>query len=257
MSLLLLSCSSYDKLLKSNNNELKLEEARKYYAQKKWLKTITLLDAVASHFKGTPYSEEVLYLTAKSYLGNKDYYSAASYFKTYTRTFPKGGNVEEAWFQIGYCHYKESPDARLDQTETVNAINAFIEYLQLYPNSARVQEANQYITELQEKLAYKAYLSVKLYYDLGNYLGNNYLSAVVTAQNIIKEYPNTKYKEELSFLILKAKFEQAEQSVPQKKEQRYRDTIDEYHNFVNEYPNGKDRKEADKIYKTSNDFVKE
>ena len=105
------------------------------------------------------------------------------------------------------------------------------------------------LTELQEKLAEKEYNNALLYYKLGDYMGNNYLSAVVTATNALKLYPDSKYKEELSFLILKAKYMQAEKSVESKIKDRYRDTVDEYYNFVNEFPNSPHLKEAERMFK--------
>lgn len=255
--LLLSSCNSYDKLLKSNDSMAKLDAAKEYYKKKKYIKAITLLESVAPNFKGTDKSEEVLYLTAKANFDNKDYFTASNYFSTYTKTFPRGINADECWYMVGFCAYKDSPDARLDQAPTIEAIGAFDEYLQIYPNGKYATEAHTYLNELYEKLAYKAYLNAKLYYDLGNYLGNNYLSAVITANNAIKSYPNSKYKEQLALLILKSKYKQAQLSVEAKKEGRYRETIDEYYSFISEFPNTEASKEAEKIFKTSKEFVKD
>lgn len=256
-TLLLSSCNSYEKLMKSTDSLAKLEAAKKFYAQKKYIKAIGLLENIAPNFKGTDKSEEVLYLTAKANLDNQDYLFASGYFTTYTKTFPRGKYADECWYSVGYCAYKDSPDARLDQTPTIVAIQAFDEYLQIFPTGERVADTKIYLKELHEKLAYKAYLNAKLYYDLGNYLGNNYLAASITAKNALNDYPDSKYKEQLSFLILKSKFKQAELSVASKKEQRYRETIDEYHSFTSEYPSSEFSKEAQRILKTSKEFVKE
>lgn len=255
--MVLVSCSRYDKLLKSSDNQLKYEEAKKYYAEKSYLRAATLFEAVAPYYKGTELSHELLYLTAQSYYGNQDYFAASNYYNTYTKTFPTGKHAEECWFMIAYCKYLQSPDARLDQAETIEAIKGFEEFLELYPSGEKSAEANKYLNELQEKLAYKSFLSAKLYYDLGNYLGNNYLSSIITAQNTIKAYPNTKYKEDLALLILRAKFKQAELSVPARKEERYRETIDEYYSFTNDFPESKHLKEAQNIFNTSKNFVKD
>jgi len=88
-------------------------------------------------------------------------------------------------------------------------------------------------------------------------LGNNYESAVITAQNALKKYPSTSYREELTMLILDSKYEQAMQSIEEKKSDRYRATIDEYYNYINEFPTGKYRKQADKILNESKKVVKE
>jgi len=158
---------------------------------------------------------------------------------------------------IGYCFYLDAPDARLDQTSTYSAIAAFQEFLDVYPESDKVPEANKLLDELTNKLASKAYMNAKLYYNLGNYLGNNYESAVITAQNALKKYPSTSYREELTMLILDSKYEQAMQSIEEKKSDRYRATIDEYYNYINEFPTGKYRKQADKILNESKKVVKE
>ena len=47
-------------------------------------------------------------------------------------------------------------------------------------------------------------------------MGNNYLSCVITAQNALKDYPYTDYRD-LSILILRAKYEMAVNSVEDKR----------------------------------------
>lgn len=255
--LTLVSCSNYQKLLKSDDAELKYTKAVEYFEKGDFMRAATLFDDVANYFKGTERAEQVLNYLAKSYMGQKDYFSAGEYYKTYVKTYPKGAFVVDAKYMIGYCYYLDSPDARLDQKETINAIAAFQEFLDIYPNSERAPEATKLLEEMNNKLAYKAYMNAKLYYNLGNYLGNNYESAVICAQNALKTYPSTVYREELFMLILNAKYQQAVQSVDEKKMERYRNTVDEYYNFINEFPAGKFRKQADEIFKESKKNVKE
>ena len=136
----------------------------------------------------------------------------------------------------------------------------FIEY---FPQSQRKAVAQDMIFELQDKLVEKEYLSAKLYYDLGSYTGNssysstgnNYLACVVTAQNALREYPYTKLREDISILILRAKYDMAKQSVEEKKEERMREAIDEYYAFKNEFPDSKYSKEVENIFKDANKYV--
>jgi outer membrane protein assembly factor BamD len=88
-----------------------------------------------------------------------------------------------------------------------------------------------------------------MYYNLGTYLGNYYLSAEIVAKNALKEYPTNKYQEELSWLILQAKYQQMINSLEEKKEERARETQDEYFNFITEYPTSKHIDAAKKIQK--------
>ena len=253
----LVSCSEYQKLLKSDDADLKYTKAVAYFDKGDFMRASTLFDAVANYYKGTDRSETVLNYLAKSYIGQKDYTTASDYYKTYVKTYPKGKYVIESKYMIGYCFYLDSPDARLDQTPTYSAIAALQEFIEVYPESERVPEANKLMDELNDKLAYKAYLNSKLYFNLGNYLGNNYESCVITAQNALKNFPATIYREELSMLILDAKYQQAVQSFEVTKLDRYRNTIDEYYNYINEFPAGKFRKQADKIFNESKKIVKD
>ncbi len=257
LATVLLSCGEYQKLLKSTDPELKYSKAVEYFEKKDFMRAATLFDEVARFYRGTERSEEVLNYLASSYMGQKDYYTAVEYYKTYIKTFPKGRFITDARFMIGYCSYLESPDSRLDQTPTREALVAFQEFLDLHPVSERVPEVNTLMDELYDKLAYKELLNSRLYYNLGNYLGNNYLSAVITAQNAIREYPNNNYREELLFIVLQAKYEQALQSFEDKKMERYRETLDEYYNFINEHPEGKFRLQADRIFSVVNRVIKE
>jgi outer membrane protein assembly factor BamD len=253
--LFIVSCNSYSKIQKSSDNDLKFTTARELYEKGKYIQAATLFESVLPAFRGTEKGEEALYLLGMSYLKNKDYYMARGYFSNYYRSYPRGKYAEDSKFYVGYCYYKDSPDVKLDQTSTIQSLEELFLFADLYPNSSRLPEVLSMVKELQDKLAYKAYLNADLYYRLGNYMGNNYLSAVIAASNAIKEFPNSKYTEELSFLILKSKFQQAEKSVEAKMEERYRDTVDEYYNFIKQYPESKLRKEAQQILTKSQQYL--
>lgn len=251
----LFSCGGYNKVIKSTDNDFKYEKAMEYYEKGEYYKAHSVLETVGSAFRGTEKGENVIYTIAMSHYKNKDYETAKSYFASYGRSYPQGKHAEECKLLVGVCLYKVSPEIKLDQTSTSEAIDELLEFTQLYPKSEKLPEALKYLEELQEKLAEKEYLNAKLYYNLGDYMGNNYQSAVVTATNALKHYPETKRKEDLYFLILNAKYMQAEKSVEKKMEDRYRDTIDEYFNYIGEFPDGKHRKEADKIHEKAKKYI--
>ena len=110
---------------------------------------------------------------------------------------------------------------------------------------------------MQDKLTLKELQNAQLYYNLGTYMGNNYQSAIIVAQNAIKDYPYSKYKEELEMIVLKSRYQEAVQSVEEKKADRFREVVDEYYSFINNYPDGENRREADNIYKIASKYVKE
>ncbi len=249
-------CSKYQKLLKSQDYELWYAEAMKYYEKEDYTRAATLLGQLVNIYRGTDKSEEVNYTYANCLYGLNDFLTAGHFYREYVKTFPAGDYAEDCQYMSAYCYYERSPKPRLDQTTTEEAIQEFQLFINMYPNSARVEEATRLMDELRDKLVFKSYLNAKLYYNLGDYMGNNYKSAVIAAQNSLKDFPDTKYREELSFLILESKYIQAVNSIEEKKEERVRDTMDEYYSFVNEFPEGKFRKKADKIFDDTNSMLK-
>jgi outer membrane protein assembly factor BamD len=142
---------------------------------------------------------------------------------------------------VGMCFYFDSPSARLDQQVTQNAIDAFQLFVNLYPRSSRLEESNRLINELRDKLVYKSYLNAKLYFDL-----EYYKAAVVALNTSLKEFPDTKYREELMYMLFKAKYLLAINSIEEKKQERLSSAMDEYYTFVDEYPESKYIKEVEK-----------
>lgn len=257
LTCVLSSCGEYQKAQKSNDLDYKFEYAKRAFEQKKYTQAATILKDCVTLFKGSDKAEESIYLLAMSYYENKDYLSSGAWFKTYYTRYPKGKYAEPARFFCGYGYYLDSPEAQLDQSGTMKAVEELQSFLEYYPRSEKVSIAQNAIFELQDKLTLKQLQNAQLYYNLGTYLGNNYQSAVIVAQNAIKDYPYSKYKEDLEMLILKSRFQEADLSVDERKADRFREVVDEYYNFINNYPESNYRNEAENIFKIAQKYVKE
>lgn len=258
------SCGTYSYVQKSSDYEYRYEYAKACFAQGKYSRAATLLMDLISTYKGTQYAEESLYMLAMAEFESHDYETASSYFKKYYQMYPKGKFVEFARYYDGYSLYKNTPDSRLDQTSTGEAIKAFQEFLDYYPYTTLKDQTHEMIYTLQDKLVEKEYNSAKLYFNLGTYVGNctyggsNYEACIVTAENALKDYPYARpeRREELSLLVLLSKYNLAKQSVEEKRIERFRDTIDEYYAFINDYPESKHLKEAKSMFKEADAIVR-
>lgn len=257
------SCGEYNKVLKSTDYEYKYEAAKTYFAKGQNTKAATILEELVRIMKGTSNAEESAYMLAMTYYNQGDFVTASHYFTTYYTTYPRGTYTELARFYSGKALYLDTPEPRLDQSSTYKAIQELQMFMEYFPTSQRRDLAQNMIFELQDKLVEKEYMSAKLYYDLGSYTGNtvysstgnNYQAAVITAQNALRDYPYTRFREDLSILILRAKYDMAKESVDEKKEERMRETVDEYYAFKNEFPESKYNKEVENIFKEAHKYV--
>lgn len=249
LALLLASCGEYNKILKSRDAELKYTYAKKYFDEKKYGRTTTLLDEILSTYTGSSKEQEILFLMAQAYFYDKDYTTATQYYTRCYNKFPKGDYTELARFNAAYGLYLDSPDARLDQTSTIKGIQEFQSFLEYFPQSEKAPEAQDLMFKLQEKLSYKEFLAARLYFNLGLYMGNNYEACIVTSREALKNYPFSEFSEEFQILIVRSRYELAYYSIEEKKPTRYRELMDEHFNYKNMFPSGKYLKESERYYR--------
>lgn len=228
------ACSKYQKLLKSTDNEAKYNKAIEYFESGDYYRAIQLFDQLQAFYRGTDRAERIGYYYAYANYKQKDYILASYYFKQFARNFPKSSNAEEAAYLSAYCNYLESPPASLDQQVTLDAIQDLQLFANQYPNSKRVADANKLIDELRLKLETKAYEIAEMYFNM-----EDYKAAVINYQNLIKDYPDTQYREQAMYRIARSYYYYAEKSIASKKDERYQLTIDAVNNYKANFPQSK------------------
>ncbi len=245
--LLMSGCSSeFNSVYKYGDTEAKYEAAKEFFARGKFQQASTLLEEIVTIKKGSDEAQECLYMLAMSQYCNRDYEAASETFKKYGSSYPRGLYAEPAAFYVGESLYESSPEPRLDQSPTNGSINAYQQFMDLFPDSKLRPRAQARLYELYDKLVQKEYYSAELYYNLGGYFGNinsneesNYNASIITAQNALKNYPYCSLREDFMLLIMKSKFQLAENSTEEKRLERYRDAEDECYGFINEFPESK------------------
>lgn len=241
------SCNDYNKLLKSTDYNKKYEAAVKYYGAGDYSKALALLEELMSVYRGTERAEKILYYYAYASYASGDYLLAGYHFNNFAKSFPASEHAEECTYMNGYCYFLESPKYSLDQTETKNAIRELQNFIYKYPNSQRVKQCNELIDQLRAKLEKKYFEIARQYYFL-----NDYKAAVVSFENVLKDFPDTKYREEIMFLVIKANYLYSLKSIEAKKTERFKATMDAYNKFISYFPeNSKYAKEASGIYSSA------
>lgn len=175
-----------------------------------------------------------------------DWILSQYHFKNYARQFPDGKHVEECYYMNAYCYFLNSPNYKLDQTYTKNAIKEFQSFIDLYPESTKLDTCNLLIDQLRGKMERKDYEIVKQYYKV-----EDWKAAIVSVKNYLKEYPSSQYSEELYYLLIDSYYTLAQNSIYSKKEERLQGAIENYIKFLDLYPKSPYLSRAENIYENS------
>ncbi len=244
------ACSEYQRLLKSDDFELKYNRAIEYYEEENYGRAITLLTDVTPFYRGTAKAEEVNYYFAMAHYKMGDYMLASHYFKSFANAFPRSSHAVEFAFLSAYCLYLDSPRYSLDQTNTMQAIRELQRFTNRHPQSDRVEDANQLIDELRYKLEKKRFMSGKLFLDI-----SDYMAAATTFKTFTQDFPDSKYREEATFLIIKAHFEFASNSILQRQEERFENVVDAHRNFIRRYPESNYLRDAERMKQHASEMI--
>lgn len=243
-ALVLASCGEFNKALKSTDLDYKMEVAERYYAAEGWDRAIPLLEELIVLTRGTGRSERVNYMHAKAHFGMKDHILGAYYLANFVRTFPKSEHAEEAAFLSAYCHYKNSPGYELDQTDTRNAIEQMQLFLVRFPKTALKDSCNTLIDRMRGKLETKAYMGGLQYHRM-----RQHQAAGVAFRNFVREWPNSRYREQAMMHILQSAYDLAMNSVESKRLDRLDEAIASYRNFADAFPESPRSGEAERLHR--------
>jgi outer membrane protein assembly factor BamD len=252
VSLALTSCrSEFERVRMSNNPEEMLAAAHKYYEEGEYLRAQTLYELVLSQYRGRPEGEQLFFQYAYTHYHLGQYELAAHYFNTFSNTFAYSDYREEADYMAAYANYQLSPTFRLDQGKTLEAIQGFQDFVNRYPLSARAAECNRLIDEMRAKLEEKAYANAELYYDM-----RNYEAAIQSFENMLRDFPDTRRLELVRYLIVRSAYLFAEQSVFEKRKERYDLAIEKYNDFTRKFPESTYNEEVETIHQNIQEQIK-
>ena len=99
------------------------------------------------------------------------------------------------------------------------------------------------LTTLSNRLDRKAYENARLYYKM-----EEYKAAQVAFRNVLKDDAENIYREDILYYTAMSSYKYAEMSVKNKQHERFLVFLDDYYNFIGEYPDSHYRKELDNLY---------
>ncbi len=219
LAVLSTSCvNQFEALMRSTDYQLKFRKAIEYFEAKRYSRAQPLLEQLQMVYRGTVQDDTLQYYLGLSNYHLNDYVTAEDNFRQFVEI--------------------------LDQQPSHITIAAIEEFLYDYPGSEYTTTCHNMLDDLYLRLDRKAFESAKLYYTI-----EDYKAASHALKETLKENPENHYREEIMYYIVAAHYQYAVHSVPESQRERFLNVIDEYYNFVSEFPDSKYTKEVGTMFK--------
>ncbi|MEC3907681.1 outer membrane protein assembly factor BamD [Tamlana sp. 2201CG12-4] len=232
--IVLSSCSEYQKVLKSTDIGTKFKLGEALYNEGKYAKANKLFAQIVPNYRGKPQAEKLMFLYSKSFYEMRDYYVAGYQFERFASSYPKSEKLEEASFLSVKSYYMLSPSYSKDQKETKEAVEKLQEFIDLFPESQHLDEANTLMKELVYKLEKKAFEIAKQYNTI-----SEYQASIRSFDNFAFEFPGSVLKEDALFYRLDSAYKLAVNSVEIKKRERLEQAKEYYTAFKKAFTDSK------------------
>ena len=235
-SLLFFSCGEYHKVLNKGSIEDKYKMAVKLYESNDYGRALRLFEKVTPTYRGKPQMERIQFMVAQANFNEKNYKLAGYYFDRFTLNYPSSSKREEAAFLSAYSYKLASPVYSKDPTDTEKALAAFQTFINAYPNSDKLEEANKHYKELRMKLQKKYFEIAKVYYTTADYDLRNYKAAIQAFDNLLSDYLGSEFKEEALYYRFKAAHDFVFKSTDRRRLERIKDTYSAFEKLERNFP---------------------
>jgi len=250
---LVTSCKTeFEKVRASGDPQVMAKTADKYYEEENYLQAQSLYEIVIPYYRGKEEAADIFFKYAYTHFHLSEYILANHYFKNFSNTYINNENREEALYMAAYSNFALSPNYKLDQSYSEEAIGDFQLFINTFPNSDKVEEANKYIADMRDKKEQKAFHQGELYLNI-----RQYEAALVAFENMIQEFPDSELVEEARYKSVLASYDLARNSIYSKQKERFEAVLMRVEKFEKKHARSKFRKELKVIKKDSSNKLKE
>jgi outer membrane protein assembly factor BamD len=237
--------------MKSKDIEYKLKKGEQFYASKKYTKAQLIFEDLFPLMRNDARFEDLYYKYAYCAYYMDDYLNAENLFKGFLDVFPKSSRASEIDYMRAYCYYRQSPIIELDQSATEKTIGFMQVHINNYPESPKLESANEIIDRCNQKLELKEANAADLYFKV-----SSYKAAAISFTQLLNHYPQSAMADRYKFMIIRSYYEYAFMSVLSKQTERYEKVIEEYYDFIDRFPESKLTKDAEKYFQLSQNNLK-
>ena len=191
---LLMSCASMKDM--KREEEYYLERGKNFIRKKQPAKAIDDFKYILSAYSGSSIVAEAQYYLGEAHLAAEEWIQAAFEYENVYENYSSSRFAGDARYKKAYCYMMQSLPSNRDQEYSLKAIAEFNRFLEEYPDNKYVEQANDSINELKEKLAKKRYLNGCFYLK-----SKKYKSAIMYFESFLVEYPGSKWTCEVLYQL--------------------------------------------------------
>ena len=192
-------------IVNCGNKSIELEEdltshfdkAMKFYDKSKYTRARDEFDYIINTDPGSKLASESQYYKGESLFQMKEYDEASVILDRYIRFANDINRIEKARFRICECAILSSNSYQRDQKETNMALDQLQMFIEDFPVSELIPDAEKSIAGLRLKLAQKAYEVGRLYLKL-----EEYEPALIYFRAVLNNYYDTDFADDARIGII-------------------------------------------------------
>lgn len=242
--LFLSACGGAGRLVHTSPQEA-YQRGQEFYERGRYDRAIEYFQAVFTYGRQSEAAADAQYYLAWAHLNNREYILAASEFNRFAQIYRADPRVAEAEFQRARSYYLQSPGYQLDQSSTVRAVDELQLFINRYPQSERVAEAEGMIAELREKMARKDYETAGLYERR-----ELHEAAAIMYERVFDKYPDSSPWAERALIgAMENYIAYADQSILDRQDERLDLAIRNYERLTQLFPGSEYLDEGNRLYR--------
>ena len=240
--LLLAGCSGTERIT-HNSAEEAYQKASERFADEDYETAIRYYRAVFEYGRGTDVAPDAQFELARAHEERGEHILAATEYNRFTQLYRNHPRLADAEYRRALMYYNQSPHYKLDQSDTERALANFDLYMQRHPNHERVDDAQEKVSELRNKLARKQFEAGELYERR-----RMYRAAAYTYERVFDKYPDSDYADRALLASIRTFIDYSDRSVEQRQAERLESAIANYERLTQVFPNSPHLVEAERHY---------
>jgi len=190
LMILLMGCGKKNVHLEEDLSP-RFEKAMRYFDKGKYSRAKDEFDYIIMADPGSKISNESQYYMAESMYQIKEYDEASIAFDRYVRFSPDYSKIEKARYRICECAINLSNSYQREQSQTHRALEQLQMFIEDFPASDLIDDAEDEMLALRLKLAQKDYEIGRMYLKL-----EEYDSALIYFRSVLNHYYDTSFSDD-------------------------------------------------------------